>query len=248
MHPRVLYLGDGTLATAARYLAGVMTHFRIPFDHVPTERRFTGKRLRRTYTLFILSDYPARHLPKPIQQEMVRRVEEGAALLMIGGWSSFTGLDGHYRGTPIGRILPVTLSRKDDRVNTAGGAVLFPKKRHPVLKGLSFRTAPVIAGFNRVTAKGSSEVVLEARKILARGTNVALEKRHYPLLVFSRYGKGKVAALATDVAPHWVGSWVDWGRRRILVKISRNHRIEVGEYYLRLLGSLLQTLQGARTR
>lgn len=243
MTRRVLYLGDGTLATSARYLAGVLRHYRIPFDHVPTGRRFMGKALRRPYTLFILSDYPSRHLPRPLQREIVRRVREGAGLLMIGGWSSFTGLDGYYRGTPIGEILPVVLSKTDDRVNAEGGALMYLRRRHPFLKGLSFRSAPVIAGFNRLTAKVSSQVILEARKILPRYPKIALEKKRYPLLIFSSYGKGRVAALATDVAPHWVGSFVDWGKRRMRVKVSREIEIEVGESYLKFLGQLIKCLQ-----
>lgn len=242
MARRVLYLGDGTLSTSARYLAGVLTYYRIPFDHIPTHRRFTGKTLRRRYSLFILSDYPSQNLPRSIQNELVEKVREGAGLLMIGGWSSFTGLDGHYRHTPIGKILPVTLSPRDDRMNTEGGAIVYPKERHPALKSFSFRSAPVIAGFNRVTARPSSKVILEAKKILPRYPKIALEKKSYPLLIFSRYGKGKIAALTTDVAPHWVGSFVDWGRRRMKVKLSKEIQIEVGENYLRFLGQLIRFL------
>ena len=242
MSRRVLYFGDGTLSTSARYLAGVLIHDHIPFDHVPTARRFTGKTLRHPYSLFILSDYPSRYLPRPLQKEMVRKVKEGAALLMIGGWSSFVGVDGHYRGTPIGQILPVILSKRDDRMNTEGGALIYPKKRHPVLKTLSFQSAPVIAGFNRLTAKPASQVILETRKIFPRYPKISLEKKRYPLLVFGRYGKGKVAALATDVAPHWVGSFVDWGKRRVRVKVPKGVPIEVGKNYLQFLGQLIRFL------
>ena len=243
MGRRVLYFGDGTLATSARYLAGVLVHYRIPFDHIPTHRRFTGKALRRRYSLFILSDYPARNLSRSLQKELVENVKRGAGLLMIGGWSSFTGLDGCYHHTPVGDILPVILSGRDDRMNTEGGAVVYPKKRHPVLSGLSFRNAPVIAGFNRLNAKSSSQLILEARKILPRYPRIALEKKRYPFLVFSRYGKGKVAALATDVAPHWVGSFVDWGKKRVKVRVSRRIPVEMGERYLQFLGQLVKTLQ-----
>lgn len=243
MRGRVLYLGDGTLSTSARYLAGVLTHDHIPFDHVPTHRRFTGAALRRPYTLFILSDYPSRNLPKAVQKEIVQKVKEGRGLLMIGGWSSFTGVDGDYWGTPIGKILPVVLSRRDDRMNMAGGAVVYSKRRHPLLKGLSFRRSPVIAGFNRLTSKVSSEVILQTRKIVPSYPKIALEKKSYPLLVLSRYGKGKVAALATDVAPHWVGSWVDWGKGRVKVKVLKGVKIEVGESYVRFLGHLVRFLQ-----
>lgn len=242
MTGRVLYFGDGTLAGSARYLAGVMKHYRIPFDHVPTRRRFSGRSLRRRHRLFILSDYPSRNLSLSLQKELVQKVREGAALLMIGGWSSFTGADGHYRETPIGKILPVTLLKGDDRRNTEGGAVVYPRRRHPLLKGLSFQTAPVIAGFNHLVPKPSAQVILEARKMLPHYPKVSLEKKSYPLLVFSNYGKGKVAALATDVAPHWVGSLVDWGKRRIHIHISKGIDIEVGEKYLQFLGKLIRFL------
>lgn len=242
MMNRVLYFGDGTLAGSARYLAGVMTYYKIPFDHVPTARRFTGKTLRHRYSLFVLSDYPSRNLPRSIQREMVQKVREGTGFLMIGGWSSFTGVDGRYRGTPIADILPVMLSQKDDRMNAAGGAVVYLKKHHSVFKGLSFRSAPVVAGFNRVTAKPSSEVLLGARKILPRYPNIMLEKKSYPFLIFSRYGKGKVAAVTTDVAPHWVGSFVDWGKRRVHIPFSKGIDIEVGENYLKFFGKLIRFL------
>ena len=39
MLPRTCYLGDDDLGAAAVYLAGVMTHFGLPFDHVPSSRR-----------------------------------------------------------------------------------------------------------------------------------------------------------------------------------------------------------------
>ena len=136
MNRRVLYLGDGTLSTSARYLAGVLTYHRIPFDHVPTERRFTGRALRRGCTLFILSDYPSKNLSHAIQTKIVEEVGKGSGLLMIGGWSSFRGVDGRYRGTPIGKILPVTISKQDDRVNARGGALVYLKKKNSFLKGI----------------------------------------------------------------------------------------------------------------
>jgi len=240
---RVLYFGDGTLSTSARYLAGVLTYFRTPFDHVPTARRFTGGALRRGYTLFILSDYPSKNISRAIQREIAQKVKEGAGLLMIGGWSSFRGVDGHYRGTPIGRVLPVAISRQDDRVNARGGALVYSKKRSPFLKGISFRESPVISGFNRVSPKSSSRVLLFARKIIPRYPKVSLEKREYPFLIMGAYGRGKVAALTTDVAPHWVGSFLDWGRRRVRIKVSKGIQIEVGERYLRFLGRLVKVLQ-----
>lgn len=242
MNRRVLYLGDGTLSTSARYLAGVLTYHRIPFDHVPTGRRCTGGALRRDYTLFILSDYPSKNISRAIQGEIVHKVKKGSGLLMIGGWSSFRGVDGRYRGTPIGKILPVTISKQDDRVNARGGALVYPKKRNPLLKGISFRESPVISGFNRVSPKSSSQVLLWAREIIPRYPKISLEEREYPLLIIGAYGRGTVVALTTDVAPHWVGSFVDWGRRRVKIEVSKGVEIEVGERYLQFLGRLVKSL------
>ncbi len=242
MKRRVLYLGDGTLRGAARYLAGVLSHYRIPFDHIPTDRPLSGKKLRRGYGLFILSDYPSRNLSFLFQRQIVREVAEGAALLMIGGWSSFEGLDGCYKGTPIGNILPVVLSAKDDRLNSEGGVIVYPKGGVPFLKGISFRRSPVIAGLNRLSAKREAEVFLWAREIVPQYPRMSLGRKEYPLLVVGTYRGGKVAALATDVAPHWVGSFVDWGKTRVSLRVKRGVEAEVGDKYLRLLGNLIKTL------
>ncbi|MDR0337845.1 MAG: glutamine amidotransferase, partial [Planctomycetaceae bacterium] len=61
----------------------------------------------------------------------------------------------------------------------------------------------------------------------------------FPLLVVGQYGKGRTAALATDVAPHWVGGWVDWGKKRITQKLHNGNSIEVGENYVQFLTQLL---------
>ena len=45
-----------------------------------------------------------------------------------------------------------------------------------------------------------------------------------------RHGYGRTAALATDVAPHWVGGLVDWGDQRITQKVTEDS-IEVGNWY-----------------
>lgn len=62
----------------------------------------------------------------------------------------------------------------------------------------------------------------------------------FPLLVAGQYGKGRTAALATDVAPHWVGGWVDWGKKRIPQKLNNGNSIEVGEDYVRFFSQLVR--------
>ena len=55
--------------------------------------------------MFIFGDLDSSFI-KPEQQEMfVKRVQEGAGLMMLGGYHSLG--PGGYEGTPIGNILPV---------------------------------------------------------------------------------------------------------------------------------------------
>jgi hypothetical protein len=44
--------------------------------------------------------------------------------------------------------------------------------------------------------------------------------------------------LATDVAPHWVGGFVDWGDQRVAQAVA-NDGIEVGNWYARFFRNLL---------
>jgi len=57
-------------------------------------------------------------------------------------------------------------------------------------------------------------------------------------LVVGEFGRGRTAALATDVAPHWCGGLVDWGDRRLVRQVGGG-RIEVGNWYAELFRNLL---------
>jgi hypothetical protein len=59
-----------------------------------------------------------------------------------------------------------------------------------------------------------------------------------PLLVVGEYGRGRTAALATDVAPHWVGGLVDWGDQRVVQQVGAGF-IDVGNWYARFFRNLL---------
>ncbi|MDR2439943.1 MAG: glutamine amidotransferase [Planctomycetaceae bacterium] len=73
----------------------------------------------------------------------------------------------------------------------------------------------------------------------ADGTVFLTLAETFPLLVVGQYGKGKTAALATDAAPHWVGGWVDWGKKRISQKLNNGNFIEVGENYVQFFSQLI---------
>ncbi|MHC5115638.1 MAG: glutamine amidotransferase, partial [Planctomycetota bacterium] len=68
------------------------------------------------------------------------------------------------------------------------------------------------------------------------------ESRSYPLLVLGDYGLGRTAAFASDVAPHWVGPFVDWGNKRIKARADGSQTIEVGNWYAEFFANVLQWL------
>jgi uncharacterized membrane protein len=193
-----------------------MSHYRLGYDYVPSGVAVNGE-ADRPRALYVISDYSAKHMDDPVQREIVRRVEQGAGLLMIGGWESYHGLGGDWDGTPVGQILPVRIAPVDDRVNCDQPALVRKVQSHPIVNDLPWdERPPTIGGYNRFTPKPDGQVLLEVQRFAARRVPGSDDMQFKPtgrdaLLVVGRHGKGRVTALATDLAPHWSGGMVDWG-------------------------------------
>jgi uncharacterized membrane protein len=130
-------------------------------------------------------------------------VEQGGGFAMIGGYTSFGGFDGkgHYHGTPIEEILPVEIAPYDDRVEAPEGIrPVAIKPGHPTLAGVE-GPWPVFLGYNRLKPKPNAETVLE--------------HDGHPILVLGSYGRGRTAAFASDLWPHWATSeFTNWPHYR----------------------------------
>src|SRR5690606_25538005 len=118
-----------------------------------------------------------------------------------------------------------------------------PVADHPIVADLPWEERPPgIGGFNRFRPRAEATVLLEVDRLTVRrsgsGWETAVKSTH-PLLAVSRYGKGRTAALATDVAPHWVGGLVDWGPGRVTAAAEGADGIEVGDLYARFLRQLI---------
>jgi uncharacterized membrane protein len=126
-------------------------------------------------------------------------VGRGGGLVMIGGYMSFTGIDGkaRYGMSPLADVLPVTLLPHDDRIEMSGGlTAVIDEPAHPVLGGTPAQWPPLL-GFNRVVAKPDATVVARAGQD--------------PLLVVGQYGAGRAVAFTSDLAPHWAPpEFVEW--------------------------------------
>jgi uncharacterized membrane protein len=106
---------------------------------------------------------------------------------------------------------------------------------------LPWNAPPGIGGFNEIQPKPDAHVLLTAVTFDVRqsaGEFQFTKNKEWPLLVTGHYGSGRTAALATDVAPHWVGGFVDWGDRRVIQEVAGDC-IEVGNGYARFFRNLL---------
>jgi uncharacterized membrane protein len=123
----------------------------------------------------------------------------GGGLVMIGGYMSFTGIDGKARFgmSPLADVLPVTMLPHDDRIEASDGVkAQFAAPDHPVLGGTPAEWPPLL-GYNRVIAKPDATTV-----VLTDGD---------PLLVVGEAGQGRSVAFTSDLAPHWAPpEFVGW--------------------------------------
>jgi uncharacterized membrane protein len=249
---RIVYMGDGGLPGPASYLAGIMTHFSLPFEHVPSSRHPPESIFDADVALYILSDYPAAMFSAEAMQRLCERVTHGAGLLMLGGWESYHGLGGDWDTTPLAALLPVEIASEDDRRNEPQLILLRAAGEHPITAGLPFDRPPGIGGYNHFSTRTDARVVLNGQHwqitVPATGSPIFQPEARFPLLVVQEhapgpYGAGRRACLATDVAPHWIGGFVDWGPERLTVQLPAGF-IEVGACYAAFFRNLLQWCLG----
>jgi hypothetical protein len=246
MAATICYLGDGPLRGAAGYLAGVMQHEGLTFDHVLSDRPPPGDFSKTEYHLYVVSDYPAARFGAAAMTHVVERVRRGAGLLMLGGWESFFGRLGEYHDSPLAEVLPVVMMQSDDRRNCAQPCLIEKIAGHPILAGLPWDRPPGIGGFNSFSAKKGSETILRCAPFAVRHED---DQFHFtrgatsPLLVVGRHGEGRTAALAVDAAPHWVGGLVDWGDGRVTQQVD-GEEFEFGNWYAWFFGNLVRWTGG----
>lgn len=244
----VLYCGDTALDNAACYLAGLLALAGRSFRYVRSDESIPADDRDSPWKLVVFSDYPAGRLSDEDQAAIAGRVQQGAGLLMIGGWESFHGLGGDWDNTPIGRLLPVEIASTDDRMNCDRPLIVRRCSRHPITEGLPWdERPPVIGGLNRVMARPLANILLAAEQwdMKRDGDDLEMKRQSsHVLLAVGQAGKGRTAAFASDIAPHWVGPLVDWGLPRVTATAAGAPAIEVGSHYATFFTHLIDWTGG----
>lgn len=181
----------------------------LPNHLAPEKFPFTMEEMNR-YAAVILSDIGTNTLllspetfnqsiKKPNRCQLIKDyVLQGGALLMVGGYMTFSGIDGKgkWGRSPVQDVLPVQLLEIDDCCEHPEGVKADVIRKHEGLKGLP-KDWPALLGYNKTVAKPDADLV----------ATIAGD----PLVAFGSYGKGRSAVFTSDCAPHWAPpEFVDW--------------------------------------
>jgi uncharacterized membrane protein len=173
-------------------------------DAGPAGDLFTPDKLE-DLDIVILGDMEAGYVTQAEYQSLLRWVEEGKALLILGGYRSF-GTEG-FRNSPLADALPVVFA-DGDATQIEDPFVLEltqAGRQHPIFSVTGDRaqdaavwaTAPALAGCSVVAREKPGATVLAVNPHGGASGN--------PLVVLAtqRYGKGHVAVLTADTTWRW---------------------------------------------
>jgi uncharacterized membrane protein len=196
----------------------------IPF---PTQKIFLEE--LPNFDLLIFDNFAYQpYLPPAYLDKIEEFVRGGGGFWMLGGPFSYLG--GRYQGTPIARLLPVSLP---DPPPAGGGfrdvgvrpRLTAAGRAHPFFQGLAEQGGepPPLQGYN-VTGPALPGAVLLA-EVPAEGGPAQ------PLVVLGRYGKGRVLAVLTDSLWGWAFEEAGRGRgsRPYLAFVRQAVRWSIGD-------------------
>ncbi len=182
-------------------------------------QEISGRVQLDSYDAFIIGDLDASALTQPTMQAIVRRVQLGAGLLLMGGYHSYDA--GGYGRTALNSLIPVEMrkpaqrwdSKIDETLHVSGKIVLEPTRPHPVTNlGLPepdntklWKSLRPLKGMNRFGPLSRSP-----------GTQTLLKSQDGdPVLVAGETGGGRVLAFAGDTTYQWFMAGEASGQKRV---------------------------------
>jgi len=196
----------------------------IPF---PTQKIFLEE--LPNFDLLIFDNFAYQpYLPPAYLDKIEEYVRGGGGFWMLGGPFSYLG--GRYQGTPIGRLLPVSLPDAPPAGGIFRDVQVRPRltaagRAHPFFQGLAEQGGdpPPLQGYN-VSGPALPGGVLLAEVPLDGGAA-------QPLVVLGRHGKGRVLAVLTDSLWGWAFEEAGRGRgsRPYLAFVRQAVRWSIGD-------------------
>ncbi len=150
-------------------------------------------------TLLLSAQTFTQSIPKPNRCQLIKDyVLAGGSLLMVGGYMTFSGIDGKGRWgqTPVADVLPVQLMVGDDRSEHPEGVTAALTTAHRVLAELP-ESWPALLGYNKTTLRSDAQLIATINGD--------------PLVALGSYGQGRSAVFTSDCSPHWAPpEFVNW--------------------------------------
>jgi len=214
---RILYL-EGSLRVEQRFLRRVLAaspDMQVDFRWIDSTRRDTwpvelGRQLAGDYNVFLIGDLDAAALTRDDLQKILRRVQAGAGIGLLGGFHAFEA--GGWGSSGLAPALPFEpdrLARQSfdepvrERLHIPGPLAMLPDRR---FGGISILRQA--AGEEESRRVWQSLPPLEGANDLGRlvpaAKPLAVTADGKPLLVGREYGDGRVLAFAADSTWRWV--------------------------------------------
>lgn len=172
----------------------------IKFDAIPSDPESINK-----FDVFLIGDIDSSFIQTPQQEAIVKRIQDGAGLLMLGGYHSLG--PGGYDGTPIGEILPVRPgSREIGQFTDPILTTLTPDgAAHPIFSNVVgfFGTKampPKIAGLPPLDGCTRVDGLRPDATLLAY---TPTESGELPILALHSVGRGRSAVFTGDTTRKW---------------------------------------------
>jgi uncharacterized membrane protein len=168
------------------------------------EDLITALRLKNL-DVVILGDMEANYLNEAEYQALLRWVDQGHALLVLGGYHSF-GPDG-FRTTSLADVLPVVFAEKEPYQSEEPFVLKLTDEgaRHPIFEvavgdgkdAALWSAAPQLLGSSLV------QRVKPGATVLATNPNIVRDGQAAPVIATQRYGAGRTMVLTADTTWRW---------------------------------------------